>query len=103
MVLFPDSVHVSQHPCLQAKLSQLRSKNTNARETKALVHEIAIIVGCEALAKGLEAVPSGTVSVLCGISIYVLTAGHHPGISLLPNLKGKYGADAHSFSRMSPR
>ncbi|MCJ1298073.1 hypothetical protein MMC08_000862 [Hypocenomyce scalaris] len=39
----PANVHVSRHPCLCAKLSQLRSHNTNARETKALVHEIALI------------------------------------------------------------
>ena len=59
----PPTVHVSRHPCLQAKLSQLRSKSTNSRETKALVHEIALIVGCEALATGLDIVQSGTVSV----------------------------------------
>ncbi|MCJ1281543.1 hypothetical protein MMC26_000863 [Xylographa opegraphella] len=58
--LFPPSVHVSQHPCLQAKLSQLRSKDTNARDTKALVHEIALILGCEALATGLRTESSGT-------------------------------------------
>lgn len=46
----PPNIHVSKHPCLRVKLSQIRSKDTNARETKALVHEIALIVGCEALA-----------------------------------------------------
>jgi hypothetical protein len=61
---FPPSVHVSQHPCVQAKLSQLRSASTNARETKALVHEIATIVGCEALAGALTVQASGTVSLL---------------------------------------
>ena len=57
------NVHVSTHPCLRAKLSQLRSKDANARETKALVHEIALIVGCEALASCLENIPSGIVSL----------------------------------------
>lgn len=53
------NVHVSQHPCLRAKLSQLRSHETNARETKQLVHEIATIVGCEALASALKVVEVG--------------------------------------------
>ena len=59
----PANVHVSQHPCLRAKLSQLRSKHANARETKALVHEIALIVGCEALGSCLKTISSGTVSL----------------------------------------
>lgn len=58
----PANVHVSSHPCLRAKLSQLRSRHANARETKVLVHEIALIVGCEALAKSLQTTASGTVS-----------------------------------------
>jgi hypothetical protein len=57
----PSNVHVSTHPCLRAKLSLLRSKSTNARETKQLVHEIATIVGCEALAHGLQVTETGTV------------------------------------------
>ncbi len=58
----PPNVHVSKHPCLRAKLSQLRSKSTNARETKTLVTDIATILGVEALA-GLEVSSSGTVSL----------------------------------------
>ena len=50
----PPKVHVSQHPCLLAKLSQLRSKSTSARDVKSLVHEISLIVGCEALASALS-------------------------------------------------
>jgi len=49
----PSNVHVSSHPCLQAKLSQLRDSTANSRETKALVHEISLIIGCEALAASL--------------------------------------------------
>ncbi|KAM0700708.1 hypothetical protein Q7P35_012429 [Cladosporium inversicolor] len=56
----PSNVHVSTHPCLRAKLSLLRSKSTNARDTKQLVHEIATIVGCEALAHGLQVTETGT-------------------------------------------
>ena len=50
----PPNVHVSTHPCLQAKLSQLRASTANARESKALVHEIALMVGIEATAAGLS-------------------------------------------------
>ncbi|KAM3500786.1 hypothetical protein MY10362_006103 [Beauveria mimosiformis] len=52
----PPNVHVSQHPSVQAKMSQLRSKSASARETNALVHEISLIVACEALAKSLAPV-----------------------------------------------
>lgn len=45
----PPNVRISKHPCLRAKLSQLRSKSTNARETKALIHEIALLLGTDAL------------------------------------------------------
>jgi uracil phosphoribosyltransferase len=50
----PPNVHVSTHPCLQAKLSQLRSSTATARDTKALVHEIALCIGYEATAAGLS-------------------------------------------------
>ncbi len=46
----PPNVHVSNHPCVRAKLSQLRSRTADARETKSLVHEIALLVGSDALA-----------------------------------------------------
>lgn len=53
----PSNVHVSQHPCLKVKLSQLRSKSTSPRDVKALVHEISLILGTEALAKTLTSSP----------------------------------------------
>ncbi|KAM0431070.1 hypothetical protein ACHAPT_005708 [Fusarium lateritium] len=55
MSSLPSHVHVSQHPCLRAKLSQLRSKSISPREVKSLIHEISLIVSCEALASSLEA------------------------------------------------
>lgn len=64
----PANVHVSTHPCLRAKLSQLRSKDANARDTKSLIHELALIVGCEALANSLQTTSSGTVSFICTAS-----------------------------------
>ena len=57
----PLNVHVSKHPCLRAKLSQLRSSSADARTTKALVNEIAMVLGVEALAN-LDLTPNGTVS-----------------------------------------
>lgn len=58
----PPNVHISTHPCLRSKLSLLRSRTANARETKDLVHEIALIIGCEALGTVLRTEASGTVS-----------------------------------------
>lgn len=58
----PPNVHISNHPCLIAKLSQLRSRTSSARDTKTLVHEIALIIGCEALATATQSTPSGSVS-----------------------------------------
>lgn len=58
----PANVHVSKHPCLRAKLSQLRSKQTNARDTKSLVHDISVMLGTEALAE-LPVVDAGAVSL----------------------------------------
>lgn len=60
----PRNVHISKHPCVRAKLSQLRSQSTNSNETKTLVHEIATMVGSDALAAGLDTVQTGTVSHL---------------------------------------
>ena len=62
-LVLPRNVHVSTHPCLHAKLSQLRSKEATPRETKTLVHEIALIIGCEALAAALCTISTGMVSL----------------------------------------
>jgi len=90
MASLPPTVHVSQHPCLQAKLSQLRSKSTNARDTKTLVHEIALIVGCEALAKGLKVVSSGTDVTPLGYP-YTTKTVDPSHISLVPILRSGLG------------
>jgi len=57
----PANVHVSSHPCLRAKLSQLRASTTTSRETKQLVHDITLLVGSEALAHSLTVQQTGTV------------------------------------------
>ncbi|KAI0551041.1 uracil phosphoribosyltransferase-domain-containing protein [Xylaria curta] len=61
----PPNVHVSNHPCLVSKLSRLRSKETEAREVKSLVHDISLIIGCEAFASALTVVdgPKGTTPI----------------------------------------
>ncbi|KAK7417887.1 hypothetical protein QQZ08_011468 [Neonectria magnoliae] len=51
MASLPSNVHLSDHPCIRAKLSQLRAKSASARDVKSLIHEISIILSCEALAK----------------------------------------------------
>ncbi|KAK1992133.1 uracil phosphoribosyltransferase [Colletotrichum falcatum] len=51
----PPNVQVSQHPCLRAKLSQLRSQSTPAKYVKTLVNEIALMVAYEALAVSTQA------------------------------------------------
>lgn len=70
------NVHISTHPCLRAKLSQLRSKHANARETKTLIHEIALIVAVEALASELTSVNSGTVSLATLFCIPLIPSIH---------------------------
>ncbi|KAJ4304251.1 hypothetical protein N0V88_001864 [Collariella sp. IMI 366227] len=87
---FPPNVHVSQHPCLLAKLSQLRSESTPARNVKALIHEIGLIVGCEALAKGLQAVPGpiDQTPLNCDFQTHQV---HPETISLVPILRSGLG------------
>ena len=43
-------VHISTHPLIQAKLSQLRSSSTAPRDVRTLVGEISTMLGVEALA-----------------------------------------------------
>ncbi|KAE9970422.1 hypothetical protein BLS_002675 [Venturia inaequalis] len=86
MASLPANAHVSTHPCVQAKLSQLRSKSTQAREVKSLINEIATIVGVEALGACLKTVQSGTESSPLNYEypVHTLTT---PKISLIPILR----------------
>lgn len=63
MSSLPSNVHVSTHPCLLAKLSQLRSANTTPKETKALVHEISLFLAAEALGSFLTIENTGVTDV----------------------------------------
>ncbi|KAH7384039.1 uracil phosphoribosyltransferase-like protein [Phaeosphaeria sp. MPI-PUGE-AT-0046c] len=84
----PKNAHVSVHPCLQAKLSQLRSAKTGCRDAQTLVHEIALMVGYEALGAGLKAQQSGTDESPLGYPYPSLTTSPAPtSISLVPILR----------------
>ncbi|KAL2181492.1 uracil phosphoribosyltransferase-domain-containing protein [Thermothelomyces heterothallicus CBS 202.75] len=90
MANLPDNVHVSQHPCLLAKLSQLRSQSTPPRDVKGLIHDIALILGCEALAKELSSTPGPTDVTPLGYEFQ--THQLAPGsVSLVPILRSGLG------------
>ncbi|KAH0141223.1 hypothetical protein KCU67_g14583, partial [Aureobasidium melanogenum] len=60
MSSIPSNVHVAQHPCLRAKVSQLRSQQTGARDAKRLIHDISTMLGYEALGSALKSRQQGT-------------------------------------------
>ncbi|KAJ5121590.1 uncharacterized protein N7515_009551 [Penicillium bovifimosum] len=85
----PPNVHVSTHPCLQAKLSLVRSSSTTPRETRGLVNDIANILGVEAFA-GLKLVKTGTDTTPLGIEYE--TQGIDPAdLALVPILRSGLG------------
>jgi uracil phosphoribosyltransferase len=86
----PSNVHVSSHPCLRAKLSLLRSKQTQAREVKGLITEIATIVGVEAFASVLTAVDGPKDETPIGFG-YTTTAIEPAQFSLVPILRSGLG------------
>lgn len=90
MSALPKNVHVSQHPCLRAKLSQLRSKSTNAKEVKSLVHDISLIVGCEALASAITATPGPKDETPLGFE-YETTTTQPQAVSIVPILRSGLG------------
>ncbi|KAF1958000.1 uracil phosphoribosyltransferase [Byssothecium circinans] len=84
----PKNAHVSSHPCLQAKLSLLRSAETNPRDVQSLVHDIALMVGYEALASGLSVKENGTGKSPLGYTYTSTTTSPAPSsISLVPILR----------------
>ncbi|PSK43120.1 hypothetical protein B9Z65_7074 [Elsinoe australis] len=86
MASLPSNVHVSSHPCLRAKLSQLRSSSTTTRETKQLVNDIALMVGYEALASGLTITSSGTDTSPIGYT-YTVEKISPAKVSIVPILR----------------
>ncbi|KAJ6164928.1 hypothetical protein N7470_003600 [Penicillium chermesinum] len=95
----PSNVHVSSHPCLQAKLSQLRSSSTSPRETKALVHEISNILGVEAFT-GLKPLKTGKDTTPLGVEYE--TQGIDPAdLALVPILRSGLGM-VEAFNALLP-
>ncbi|KAK4225570.1 uracil phosphoribosyltransferase [Podospora fimiseda] len=86
----PPNVHVSSHPLLLAKLSQLRSASTPARDVKSLISDITLILATEALSKCLAVVPGPKDSTPLGFTYE--TVSLTPGsISLVPILRSGLG------------
>ncbi|KAI1950918.1 hypothetical protein LOZ57_001467 [Ophidiomyces ophidiicola] len=90
MASLPSNVRVSRHPCLKAKLSQLRSNKTCSRETNALVKDIATILGCEALSTSLTTAQAGTETSPLGFE-YTVETIQPSNIVLVPILRSGLG------------
>ncbi|KAK2761486.1 hypothetical protein FQN53_007686 [Emmonsiellopsis sp. PD_33] len=90
MASLPSNVHVSKHPCLRGKLSQLRSSTTGSRETNRLVHDIATILGYESLATNLQITSSGTGTTPLGYE-YPTESVATEKIALIPILRSGLG------------
>ncbi|KAI9765741.1 MAG: hypothetical protein M1840_007175 [Geoglossum simile] len=88
--VLPSNVHISKHPCLHAKLSQLRSATTSSRDTNRLIHEIALIVGCEALAGAVEVQKTGVGKTPLGYE-YTTQTLTTPSIAIIPILRSGLG------------
>ncbi|KAI9793895.1 MAG: hypothetical protein M1816_007147 [Peltula sp. TS41687] len=86
----PPNVHISRHPCVRAKLSQLRSAQTNGRDTKTLVHEIALLVGVEALRDNVQITDGEKDTTPLGYS-YTTQTLLPRRISLIPILRSGLG------------
>ncbi|KAI1435084.1 uracil phosphoribosyltransferase-domain-containing protein [Xylaria sp. CBS 124048] len=86
----PPNVHVSRHPCLLSKLSRLRSAKTESREVKSLIHDIALIIGCEAFASALTVVDGPKGETPIGYE-YTTTTVQPQEISIVPILRSGLG------------
>ncbi|KAJ0304462.1 hypothetical protein COL5a_001098 [Colletotrichum fioriniae] len=86
----PANVHVSQHPCLRAKLSQLRSQSTPAKEVKTLVNDIALMVAYEALGASTKATDGSKDSTPLGFD-FTSTTISPSSLCLVPILRSGLG------------
>ncbi|EFY94635.1 phosphoribosyl transferase domain protein [Metarhizium robertsii] len=84
------NVHVSTHPSLRTKLSQLRSQTADSRQVKALVNDISLILACEALAKNLVTGPGPKDATPLGFE-YTATTAHPQTICIVPILRSGLG------------
>jgi len=81
----PKNAHVSTHPCLQAKLSQLRSASTGSKDAQTLVHELALMVGYEALGAALKTQQDGTVRTFVTITHHHTSQITFPPTCIVPH------------------
>ncbi|OAQ60678.1 uracil phosphoribosyl transferase [Pochonia chlamydosporia 170] len=84
------NVHVSQHPSLRAKLSQLRSSSTNSKQVNALVNDISLILACEALAKNITPAEGPKDQTPLGFE-YTTTTAEPQTICIVPILRSGLG------------
>ncbi|KAF4119714.1 uracil phosphoribosyltransferase [Geosmithia morbida] len=86
MPSLPPNVNVSTHPSIQAKLSQLRSQSTTARDVKTLIHEITLLLSSESLARALSPTQGPKDKTPLGFEYTTTTVS--PGtISIVPILR----------------
>ncbi|KAF4506292.1 hypothetical protein G6O67_006393 [Ophiocordyceps sinensis] len=86
MSSLPANVHVSQHPVLQAKLSQLRSRTATPCQVQTLVHDISLILSCEALAANVSPVDGPKDHTPLGFE-YTTTTTHPETMCIVPILR----------------
>lgn len=91
MSSLPPNVYVSTHPCLMAKLSQLRSASTTPKETKALVHEISLLLAVEALGRFLTTEDTGVADITPMGAPFEVQKVNPKSIALVPVLRSGLG------------
>ncbi|RDA84066.1 hypothetical protein CP532_0762 [Ophiocordyceps camponoti-leonardi (nom. inval.)] len=101
MASLPSNVHVSRHPCLRAKLSQLRSRSAGPKDVEALVHQIGLIVSCDAMAANVEAVDGPKDTTPLGFE-YTTTTAEPQTMCIVPILRSGL-ALVQAVQEMLPR
>ncbi|KAI4210629.1 MAG: hypothetical protein LQ351_006508 [Letrouitia transgressa] len=81
----PSNVHIPTHPCQLAKISLLRSRDRTPKETKALIHDITLILGVAVLARALSTEAGDTDETPVGSSY--TTTRISPHVALVPILR----------------
>ncbi|OAA33967.1 uracil phosphoribosyltransferase [Metarhizium rileyi] len=80
------NVHISTHPSLLAKLSQLRSTTADSNQVKALVNDISLILACEALASNITPTDGPKDATPLGYD-YTTTTAQPQTICIVPILR----------------
>ncbi len=81
-----DNVHISQHPLVKHKLTLLRNKETDHKNFRALIRELAMLLGYEAMAD-LALADCEVETPLCPTAGYVL----QEEVGLVPILRAGLG------------